>query len=250
MSWAYCAPKSTTRTRSCSVVTGCLSRRGGWLRRTSGGSDSLSSGRSRRARRSPEAGQTQIARRSSSISPQGPARGPDVAEVRWLAPSQAGLTCPGSCVDLRARPSLPPGRALSTSGPVPGRCAARSREGRVRLRADRSSGAPEVGRQLTPTIGSRRAPGASSGTAGRGRGDRRDPLVRRPERRPRVGLALVGPERHRPLGLGGDRQRRVHARGSPRSPSRRRRAGRGGRRPAGRGRPRRSRASRRSRSRR
>ena len=32
-----------------------------------------------------------------------------------------------------------------------------------------------------------------------------------PRAGPRVGLALVGPERHRPLGLGGDRQRRVDA---------------------------------------
>ncbi len=40
---------------------------------------------------------------------------------------------------------------------------------------------------------------------------RLEPLVGRAQRRARVGLALVGPERHRPLGLGGDRQRRVHA---------------------------------------
>ena len=32
-----------------------------------------------------------------------------------------------------------------------------------------------------------------------------------PRRGPRIGLALVRPERHRPLGLRGDRQRRVHA---------------------------------------
>ena len=56
---------------------------------------------------------------------------------------------------------------------------------------------------------------------------------------------LFGQKRHRPLGLGGDGQRRVHARGWPRSPSRRRCAGRGSRRPGGRGRRRRSRASRR-----
>ena len=61
-----------------------------------------------------------------------------------------------------------------------------------------------------------------------------------PSARPRVGLALVGPERHRPLRLGGDRQRRVDARGSPRPPSRRRCGGRGGRRRAGSRRSRRS----------
>ena len=43
----------------------------------------------------------------------------------------------------------------------------------------------------------------------RGRRDGRDPLVRRPERRARIGLAPVGPVGHRALGLGGDRQRRV-----------------------------------------
>ena len=55
-------------------------------------------------------------------------------------------------------------------------------------------------------------PGADSGTTGRVRGDRaRSGGTPCPSGGPRVGLALVGPERHRPLGLRGDRQRRVDA---------------------------------------
>ena len=57
----------------------------------------------------------------------------------------------------------------------------------------------------------RRAPGASGGTTGARGGTGSTRLVGRPERRAGVALALVRPERHGALGLGGDGQRRVHA---------------------------------------
>ena len=44
------------------------------------------------------------------------------------------------------------------------------------------------------------------------RHDRLQPVLAGAERRPRVGVALVRPERHRPLRQRGDHQRRVHAR--------------------------------------
>src|SRR5690349_5281951 len=43
------------------------------------------------------------------------------------------------------------------------------------------------------------------------RGDGRHHLIGRAERRAPVDLALVGPQRHRALGLRGDRERRVHS---------------------------------------
>ncbi len=77
-----------------------------------------------------------------------------------------------------------------------------------------------------------------------------DPFVGRAERRPGIAPATVGPVRHRPLGLCGDRQRRVDAEVWPTPRRRPPRAGRGARTSGGTRRSRRWPASHRWRSRR
>ena len=109
-----------------------------------------------------------------------------------------------------------PARRVRTSPPRQGP-ASEGAQDRTRPSNDASravvTGVTERKRESQVMLDQRQPQGRRSGRRdGRGgRRDRRDPLVRRPQRRARVGLALVGPEGHRPLGLGGDRQRRVHA---------------------------------------
>ena len=153
---------------------------------------------------------------------------------------------------IRARPGREGGRALivhASCWTAPGLSRGPAREGAdcrtrwlnealgtgvTRRRVLRASAVVRRRRRS----GSRSAPGAASGHRRGAGGDRRDVARTPTQRGARVGLALVGPVRHRPLGLGGDGERRVDARGWRRSSSRRRRAGRGSCRPGGRGRPR------------
>src|SRR3954447_18957288 len=179
MSWAYWAPKSTTRTRSCSA--------------------------------SPVARDMSAAYPRGSQAPTSDSPGTRLGRAPDRAPDLPGRA-PGP-----GRSGSEAGPRVRTAGAVPGM--GRAKGGSSTTRPDPSTtgaGAgygPEAMVDRSADGDDRQAQCARCGLRHHrmGRGHRGDGRVRRTQGRPRVGLVLVRPVRHRPLRLGGDRQRRVHA---------------------------------------